>query len=73
MSKRHTTPKRKLDTPTTTRRHRYYFSNVEAKTGHKSFPTREAAEMWAKEHGTKGLVLHETLAGKIQLRPKLRD
>jgi hypothetical protein len=74
MSKRHTTPKRKKDTPTTTRRHRYYFSNVVAKKGAKSFVSAEKADAWAKEHDvdTGTMVLHETLAGKFEWRAKQR-
>ena len=72
MSKRHTAPKRRKGAPTTTRRHRYWFSNVVAKKGAKSFATREKAQAWAKENDTSGMVLHETLSGKLQWRAKRR-
>jgi len=66
MSKRHTTPKRKKDTPTTTRKHRFYFSNVVAKTGEKSFTNEAAAHTWAKETGvdTSKKVLYVLQNGK---------
>ena len=73
MAKTHTAQKRRKDTPTTTRRHRYYFSNVAAKVGPHSFATKEVADTWAKTHDTKGLILYETPTGKLQWRPQPRE
>lgn len=74
MAKIHTAQKRRKGIRSTTRKHRFWFSNVEAKKGAKSFASREKAQEWAKENGvdTKEMVLHETRAGKIQWRPKPR-
>lgn len=76
MAKIHTRAKRLLGTPSTSRKHRYWFTNVEAKKGHKSFTTKEKAADWAKENGLdmKAHEIYELQNGKkFQVRPVPRQ
>ena len=72
MSKIHTRAKRLLGVLSTHRMHRYFFSNVVAKKGHRSFETKEKAHAWAKENNVdmKTHELYELQNGKkFQIRP----
>lgn len=72
MAKIHTRAKRLLGLLSTHRKHRFWFTNVEAKKGHKSFETKEKALAWAKEQGVdmKTHELYELQQGKkYQIRP----
>lgn len=66
MAKIHTAVKRRLGIRSTTRKHRFWFTNVVAKKGAKSFTDRTKAEEWAKEHelDMEQYVLHEMQGGK---------
>lgn len=73
MAKIHTAQKRRKGIRSTSRKHRFWFTNVIAKIGHKSFASEEQAQAWAKEHDTTDMVLHELQNGKkYQWRPKPR-
>ena len=76
MSKIHTRAKRLLGITSLHRKHRYFFTNVIAKKGAKSFTSKDKAEVWAKEHklDTKKYVLHPLQNGKkFQWRAKMRE
>lgn len=76
MVKIHTRAKRLLGLRSFHRKHRFWFTKVEAKTGPKSFTTKEKAMAWAKENGidTKKHVLYELQQGKkFQWRPQPRE
>ena len=66
MSKIHTRAKRLLGVLSTHRMHRYFFTNVEAKKGAKSFTDKDKANAWAKETklDMKKYELHELQNGK---------
>jgi hypothetical protein len=66
MSKIHTRVKRLLGITSLHRKHRYFFSNVTAKKGAKSFTDKEKALAWAKEQGldSKKFELHTLQNGK---------
>ena len=72
MAKIHTRAKRLLGILSTHRKHRYFFTNVEAKKGHKSFTDKAKALEYAKEQkiDTKTHELYELQNGKkFQWRP----
>jgi hypothetical protein len=74
MAKIHTRQKRLLGITSFHRKHRYFFTNVIAKKGFKSFETEEKAKAWAKENDVKGMELYQTpKAKKWQWRPKVRE
>jgi hypothetical protein len=76
MTKIHTRAKRLLGILSTHRKHKYFFTNVVAKKGAKSFTDKAKAEAWAKENklDTKKYELYELQQGKkFQWRPLLRD
>jgi hypothetical protein len=76
MAKIHTRAKRLLGILSTHRKHRYFFTNVEAKKGYKSFTDKEKAQVWAKENkiDTKTHELHVLQNGKkFQWRPLPRE
>jgi hypothetical protein len=66
MAKIHTRAKRLLGILSTHRKHKFFFTNVEAKKGAKSFTDKEKAQTWAKEQklDTKKYELHELQNGK---------
>jgi hypothetical protein len=70
MAKIHTRAKRLLGITSTQRKHRFYFTSVTAKKGHKSFDTKEKAMEWAKQNSV-DMKTHEvhTLRTKFQVRP----
>jgi hypothetical protein len=72
MAKIHTRVKRLLGILSTHRKHRYFFTNVIAKKGHKSFVSKELAVAWAKENSVdmKTHEIYELQNGrKFQVRP----
>ncbi len=72
MAKIHTRAKRLLGILSTHRKHRYFFSNVEAKKGFRSFTDKDKAMAYAKEQGidTKKYELYTLQNGKkFQWRP----
>jgi hypothetical protein len=72
MTKIHTRAKRLLGLLSTHRKHKFFFTNVVAKTGYKSFVSKEKAQEWAKENkiDTKKMELYELQNGKkFQWRP----
>ncbi len=76
MVKIHTRVKRIKGTPTRTRKHRFWFTNVVAKKGFKSFDDKAKAIAWAKETSVdqKTFELYELPSGKKwQWRPLARD
>ena len=76
MAKIHTRAKRLLGITSFHRMHRYWFTNVVAKKGYRSFTDKAKAEAYAKENGIdmKTHVLYELQGGKkLQWRPKPRD
>jgi hypothetical protein len=66
MSKIHTRAKRLLGVLSTHRKHKFFFTNVVAKKGAKSFTDKAKAEAWAKENklDMKKHELHELQNGK---------
>jgi hypothetical protein len=76
MKKVHTRKKRILGILSTHRKHRYYFTNVVAKKGYKSFSDKDKASAWAKENevNTSKMELYQTRVGKKwQWRPVTRQ
>ncbi|HIH24870.1 TPA: hypothetical protein HA251_07595 [Candidatus Woesearchaeota archaeon] len=76
MSKIHTRQKRLLGITSLHRMHRYFFTNVVAKKGAKSFTDKDKAHAWAKEQklDTKKYELYELPSGKKwQWRLNARD
>ena len=76
MSKIHTRAKRLLGITSFHRKHRFWFTNVVAKKGYKSFTDKAKAKEWAKETGIdmKTHELHELQNGKkFQWRPLPRQ
>ena len=72
MTKIHTRQKRLLGITSLHRKHRYFFTNVEAKKGYRSFETKEKAANWAKDQGLdmKTHEIYELQNGKkFQVRP----
>jgi hypothetical protein len=76
MTKIHTRVKRLLGITSFHRKHRYFFTNVIAKKGAKSFTDKDKAKAWAKEQkiDTAKYELYELPSGKKwQWRIKARD
>ncbi len=75
MVKIHTRPKRLKGILSTHRMHRFWFTNVVAKKGPKSFTDKDKAHVWAKEQGLdSSYELYELPSGKKwQWRNNIRD
>jgi hypothetical protein len=74
MAKIHTRQKRLRGITSFHRKHRFWFTNVVAKKGYRSFVSKENALAWAKENAVdmKTHEIHELSAKKFQVRPLQR-